>query len=173
MNGTTVLRYALGALGLVLIGVGAGQLALVPEAGAVALWLAGALVLHDAVIAPLVLAAGLLVAAAPARGMLRGALVTGGALVLITLPLLVRPGAPPNPSALPLPYVRNLLLVLAAVALAALLLTAVGAWRRRARERGEERQERGKGDDGGGERDKRDEGDEGDEGGERGEDDGG
>lgn len=37
-------------------------------------------------------------------------------MILVTLPLLVRPGEPPNPSALPLPYGRNLAIVLAAVA---------------------------------------------------------
>ncbi|MEU3726624.1 hypothetical protein [Streptomyces sp. NPDC031705] len=115
----TVYRYALGALGLLLIGIGGRLVAGLPDPLGVLVWLGGALVLHDGVIAPLVLGAGLLVAAGPGRGVVRGALVTGGALVLVTLPALLRPGAPVNPSALPLPYGRNLLLVLAGVGLAA------------------------------------------------------
>ncbi|MEU9037321.1 hypothetical protein AB0D45_20810 [Streptomyces sp. NPDC048352] len=115
----TVYRYALGALGLLLIGIGGRLVAGLPDPLGVLVWLGGALVLHDGVIAPLVLGAGLLVAAGPGRGVVRGALVTGGALVLVTLPALLRPGTPVNPSALPLPYGRNLLLVLAGVGLAA------------------------------------------------------
>jgi hypothetical protein len=122
-------RYALGALGLLLIAIGGRLVAGLPDPLDVAVWLGGALVLHDGIIAPLVLAAGLLVAAVPARGLVRGALITGGALVLVTLPALLRPGAPVNPSALPLPYGRNLLVVLAAVA----AVTAVVALVRRGR----------------------------------------
>lgn len=122
-------RYALGALGLLLIAIGGRLVAGLPDPLDVVVWLGGALVLHDGIIAPLVLAAGLLVAAVPARGLVRGALITGGALVLVTLPALLRPGAPVNPSALPLPYGRNLLVVLAAVA----AVTAVVALVRRGR----------------------------------------
>ncbi|MFD8982697.1 hypothetical protein [Streptomyces sp. NPDC059564] len=124
-----VFRYALGVLGLLLIAIGGRLVAGLPDPLDVAVWLGGALVLHDGIIAPLVLAAGLLVAAVPARGLVRGALITGGALVLVTLPALLRPGAPVNPSALPLPYGRNLLVVLAAVA----AVTAVVALVRRGR----------------------------------------
>ncbi|UQX04005.1 hypothetical protein [Streptomyces sp. RerS4] len=109
-------RYTLGALGLLLIAVGIRLVAGLPDPLDVLVWLAGALVLHDGILAPLVLGFGLLIAAVPARGLVRGAMVTGGALVLVTLPALLRPGAPVNPSALPLPYGRNLLVVLAVVA---------------------------------------------------------
>ncbi|MFG3343963.1 hypothetical protein ACGF1Z_02735 [Streptomyces sp. NPDC048018] len=131
MRNANVLRYVLGGAGLALTGIGAWQLAVLPHAPAVPLWLAGAVVLHDGVIAPLVLAVGLLVAARPARGVLRGALIVMGGVTLVTLPLLVRPGEPPNPSALPLPYGRNLAVVLAAVAVTAGALLLVR--RRRAR----------------------------------------
>ncbi|QES09549.1 hypothetical protein DEJ44_30565 [Streptomyces venezuelae] len=110
-----VLRYALGGLGLGLIGLGAWLVAAEPDPAGVLLWLAGAVVLHDGVLAPLVLAVGLLIAARPARGLWRGALIVAGSVTLVTLPLLVRPGEPPNPSALPLPYGRNLAIVLGAV----------------------------------------------------------
>ncbi|GHB60850.1 hypothetical protein GCM10010347_33640 [Streptomyces cirratus] len=131
----TVYRYTLGALGLLLAAVGARLVAVLPDPLDVLVWLGGALVLHDAVIAPLVLGAGLLTAALPARGLLRGTLLTGGAVLLVTLPLLLRPGGAANPSALPLPYGRNLLLVLGAVAVAAGLLAAVRAVRSRGRRR--------------------------------------
>ncbi|MET3984529.1 hypothetical protein [Streptomyces sp. PvR034] len=116
-------RYVLGGVGLLLVAVGVRQVFALPDPWDVLVWLGGGLVLHDAVIAPLVLAVGLLLAAgaraarwsAGARGIVRAALLTAGALVLVTLPLLLRPGAPPNPSALPLPYGRNLLIVLGAV----------------------------------------------------------
>lgn len=140
MRSVSVVRCALGALGLLLIGVGGRQLAAQPDPYDVLLWMAGALVLHDGVLAPVVLAVGLLVAALPARPVVRGALVTGGALVLVTLPLLVRPGAPPNPSALPLPYARNLLLVLAVVAAVALAWVGLTRLRRRGRASGAGRQ---------------------------------
>ncbi|MCJ0874290.1 hypothetical protein [Streptomyces sp. AP-93] len=122
-------RLLLGGAGLLLIAVGGRLLAELPDPLDVLVWMGGAVVLHDGIIAPLVLAAGLAVAAVPARGLVRGALLTAGVLVLVTLPLLLRPGTPPNPSALPLPYGRNLLLVLAAVAVAAGAMAAVGRWR--------------------------------------------
>jgi hypothetical protein len=81
----------------------------------VALWLAGAIVLHDGLVAPLVLAAGLLLSSVPARGTVRGALVVAGCLTAIALPPMLRPGTPANASALPLDYVRNWLILMGAV----------------------------------------------------------
>ncbi|MFD4370159.1 hypothetical protein [Streptomyces sp. NPDC058486] len=124
-------RYAAGGLGLVLIGVGAWRVAAQPDPLGVLVWLAGAIVLHDGIIAPLVLAVGLLLVGRSERGVLRGALVVAGSLTLVTLPLLVRPGEPPNPSALPLPYGRNLAIVLAAVAVVAAAVILVRRWRAR------------------------------------------
>ncbi|MET9696445.1 hypothetical protein ABZY31_05915 [Streptomyces sp. NPDC006529] len=141
MRSRSIPRYLLGALGLVLIAVGVRQVLALPDPLDVVIWLGGGLVLHDGIIAPLVFLVGLVLAAAGSgavrlapgrwpgpwsqgtRGLVRGALLTGGALVLITLPLLLRPGAPPNSSALPLPYGRNLLIVLGAV----LAVTAAAA----------------------------------------------
>jgi hypothetical protein len=127
----SVLRYGLGALGLALMGLGAWLVTDQPDPLGVLVWLAGALVLHDGILAPLVLAVGLLLVGRRRRGPLRGALLVAGSVVLVALPLLVRPGAPPNPSALPLPYGRNLAIVLAAVTVVTGLLIAV----RRRRER--------------------------------------
>ncbi|WP_405804711.1 MULTISPECIES: hypothetical protein [unclassified Streptomyces] len=119
------MRMVTGALGIVLMAVGATLLATGGQIKDVALWLAGAIVLNDGIIAPLVLGIGLLLAAVPARGTVRGALVVAGCLTMVALPVLLRPGRPTNPSALPLDYLRNWLLVLAAVAvLTAVLLLA-------------------------------------------------
>ncbi|MFE9256621.1 hypothetical protein [Streptomyces sp. NPDC006879] len=126
------LRLTLGALGIVLIAIGVKQVLVQPDPWEVGLWLGGALVLHDALIAPFILAVGLLIVGlARTRGVVRGALAAGGAVVLITLPLLLRPGAPPNPSALPLPYGRNLALVLAAILLITALVVVMNRLRSR------------------------------------------
>lgn len=131
MRTANVLRYGLGVLGVALVGLGAWLVVAEPDPLGVLVWLAGALVLHDGILAPLVLAVGLLLVGRRRRGLWRGALLVAGSVVLVTLPLLVRPGAPPNPSALPLPYPRNLAIVLAAVAVVTASTAAVRAWRER------------------------------------------
>ena len=110
------MRIVLGAAGLALMAVGLYLLVTGGQFKDAALWLAGAVLLHDLLIAPLVLAAGLLLALLPARGLLRGALVTAGCLTAVALPVLLAPGTPGNLSVLPLDYPRNWLLTLAAVA---------------------------------------------------------
>ncbi|MYV65791.1 hypothetical protein GT043_07540 [Streptomyces sp. SID2131] len=135
MNPYRLLRYAVGGLGVGLIVLGAWLVAAEPASGDVLVWLAGALVVHDGLLAPLVLAVGLLIAGRSERGLWRGALVIAGSVALVTLPLLLRPGPPPNPSALPLPYGRNLVIVLAAVAVGAVLPRLVRLWRQRSQRR--------------------------------------
>ncbi|MFF1506474.1 hypothetical protein [Streptomyces sp. NPDC058326] len=135
MNPLRMVRHAVGGLGVGLICLGAWLVAAEPAPGDVLVWLAGSLVLHDGVLAPLVLAGGLLIAGRPGRRLWRGALVIAGSVVLVTLPLLVRPGPPPNPSALPLPYGRNLVIVLAAVAVGAVLPRLVRRWGQRSQRR--------------------------------------
>ncbi|MGW5777502.1 hypothetical protein [Streptomyces sp. NPDC003863] len=130
----SVLRYGLGMLGVALVGLGTWLVVDQPDPLGVFVWLAGALVLHDGILAPLVLAVGLLLVGRRRRGLLRGALLVAGSVVLVALPLLVRPGAPPNPSALPLPYGRNLAIVLAAVTVVTGVLIA--GQRRRERRQG-------------------------------------
>ncbi|MFE5617406.1 hypothetical protein [Streptomyces sp. NPDC056463] len=112
-----VVRYGCGALGVALMGLGAVLVVRTGTVAEVVLWLAGAIVLHDGVIAPLVLGVGLLIAAVPVRGPVRGGLIVAGSLTLVALPLMVRPGAPPNPTALPLDYVRNWLVLMGVVAI--------------------------------------------------------
>ncbi|MFI1397895.1 hypothetical protein [Streptomyces sp. NPDC020681] len=118
------MRILVGALGAASLGYGAWLLYDGGQYADVAIWLAGAVVLHDGIIAPLVLAVGLLLAFMPARGTLRAALIVAGSLTVIALPLLLRPGAKANSSVLPLDYGRNLLIAIGAVAVltAALLV---------------------------------------------------
>lgn len=104
------------------------------------LWLGAGVLLHDAVLAPVVLlAAALLVRCVPrvARPVVQGALFVSGVLLLVALPLLTgRGGAPDNPTTNPLPYERNLGLVLVAVwTLAAGLVVIRATWRKRVRSR--------------------------------------
>lgn len=130
-RGLALTRAALALLGLFLLGVGGWHLAELRDPFQALEWLAGAVVLHDAVIGPLVLVVGLLAGLLPARGAVRATLITAGALTLIALPALLRPGRPANPSVLPLPYARDLLLLLALTAGVGVAAAVLGRWRRR------------------------------------------
>ncbi|MFF4182818.1 hypothetical protein ACFYZ9_06490 [Streptomyces sp. NPDC001691] len=123
------MRTVLGAAGLALMGFGALLVWDQTTHWDVLIWLGGAVVLHDGVIAPLVLATGLLLGGLKHRGLLRAALMTMGSLTLIALPVLLRPLPTANPSVLPLDYVRGLLVSLAVVAALAVLI-GVGRWAR-------------------------------------------
>lgn len=125
-------RVLVGAAGVALMGVGASLLTDVRELTGVLVWLGGAVVLHDMLLAPLVLLAGLVLVRGRARGPVRGALVVGGALTVVALPVLLRPGRRANASVLPLDYPRNWLIALAVVAtVTALASAARGLVRRR------------------------------------------
>ncbi|MGW4054316.1 hypothetical protein ACWENA_26180 [Streptomyces sp. NPDC004779] len=138
MRTANTLRYVLGGLGVALAGLGTWLVVTGPDPAGVLLWLAGALILHDGVIAPLVLAVGLLLVGRSDRTLLRGTLIVAGSLTFVALPLLVRPGSPPNPSALPLPYGRNLAIVLAVVAVVAGARILIRRRRERAQRGGED-----------------------------------
>ncbi|KIZ17029.1 hypothetical protein [Streptomyces natalensis] len=127
---TSVTRVLTGAAGLALMGVGASLLLDVPDLTGVVVWLGGAVVLHDALIAPLVLLIGLVLVRGGARGPVRGALLVAGALTAVALPVLLRPGKPANSSVLPLDYPRNWLLTLVAVATVTALVLAARRTRR-------------------------------------------
>ncbi|MFE0681479.1 hypothetical protein ACFW17_11800 [Streptomyces sp. NPDC058961] len=118
-------RSALGAAGLAMMVLGGVLLWGQATHWDVLIWLAGAVVLHDGLIAPLVLGVGLMLGGLKNRGLPRGALLTAGCLVLIALPLLLRPLPTANPSVLPLNYVRGLLICLAVVAALAGMIGAV------------------------------------------------
>ncbi|WP_438290725.1 hypothetical protein [Streptomyces sp. HUAS TT7] len=121
------MRTVVGAAGLALMAFGALLVWDQATHWDVLIWLAGAVVLHDGVIAPLVLGVGFLVGGLKYRGLVRGALLTAGCLTLVALPVLLRPLPTANSSVLPLDYVRGLLISLVAVAVLAVLLGA-GRW---------------------------------------------
>ncbi|MFE0509101.1 hypothetical protein [Streptomyces sp. NPDC058964] len=117
-------RFLAGVAGVVLMGVGASLLIDVRDPSDVLVWLGGAVVLHDALIAPLVLLVGLALTRGGARGPMRGALLVAGALTVVALPVLLRPGPRANSSVLPLDYLRNWLIALVAVAMVTALWAA-------------------------------------------------
>lgn len=128
-----VTRWLTGAVGVLLAGVGVRLLAGVTDLPGVLLWLGGAVVLHDALVAPLVLLIGRALVRGGPRGPVRAALLVGGALTVVALPVVLRPGQPANPSVLPLDYPRNWLVTLAAVAVVTILVVTVRGARRRRR----------------------------------------
>ncbi|GGR76512.1 hypothetical protein GCM10010269_14630 [Streptomyces humidus] len=119
------LRVLAGTAGVALMGVGAFLLTDVRDPAGVLVWLGGAVLLHDVVIAPAVLLIGLVLVRGGIRGPVRGALLVAGALTAVALPVLLRPGRTANPSVLPLDYPRNWLIALVAVAAVAALWAAV------------------------------------------------
>lgn len=98
--------------------------------GPALLWLVCAVLLHDLLLAPLVLLCGLALRGSALRGVWRGALITAGCLTLVALPTMLYAGPPDNPSVLPLDYPRNWLLAMAGTALAVLLVLLPRALRR-------------------------------------------
>ncbi|MFF5437591.1 hypothetical protein [Streptomyces achromogenes] len=125
-----VARFLVGAAGVAVMGVGVSLLLDVRDLAGVLVWLGGALVVHDVVIAPLVLLAGMLVRGG-VRGPVRGALIVAGALTVVALPVLLRPGPRTNSSVLPLDYPRNWLIAMVAVTAVTLLWAAVRRLARR------------------------------------------
>lgn len=136
------IRVLLGVAGVALIGVG-GVLVLTGGRSTNLLWVLvfglGPLVVHDALLAPLVALLGWFAARhlAPAlRAPLQVALVVGGSLLLVGLPLVIvqLTGRRPtdNPSVDPLDYSRNMIALLAVVVAAAAGTGARVAQRRRA-----------------------------------------
>ncbi|MCF3143245.1 hypothetical protein [Streptomyces platensis] len=128
-------RVLAGVSGVVLMGVGVSSLRDVHDLTGVLAWLGGAVVLHDGVIAPLVLLVGVVLvrggvrggAHGGVRGPVRGALVVAGALTVVALPVLLRPGPRANSSVLPLDYWGNWLVAVGVVAAVTALVVA-GRW---------------------------------------------
>ena len=98
-------------------------------------WFFGALVVHDLVVAPVVIAIGALLARrVPAnyRGPIQGALITTGILVLVSFPFVRGYGhRADNPSALPNNYGAGLLALVVLV----WVVTGLFLWRARVRRR--------------------------------------
>ncbi|MFD5409060.1 hypothetical protein [Streptomyces nojiriensis] len=130
-------RYAVGGFGLAVMAFGGLLLVREPEPWRIALWLAGGVLVHDGLIAPLVIAVGALCAAAGLRlrGVPRAALVVAGSLTMIALPPLLRPGGVANASVLPLDYPRNWLLAMAAIGVLTAAYAGARAWARARRRR--------------------------------------
>ncbi|RXS85358.1 hypothetical protein EST92_08480 [Streptomyces sp. TM32] len=128
------LRVVAGAAGVALMGVGVSLVTDVRDPLDVLVWLGGAVLLHDAVIAPFVLLAGWVLVRGGGRGPVRGALLVAGALTTVALPVLLRPGKTANASVLPLDYPRNWLIAVVTVAVVtALWIVARGFGRGRRR----------------------------------------
>ena len=93
--------------------------------GGVLIFLAGVLVGHDAIVMPIVLAAGaVLIRLVPQRHrpVAQVAAVSVAAVTFVAIPLVLGFGRPAdNPSVLPLPYGRNLAITLVIIAGATLL----------------------------------------------------
>lgn len=100
-------------------------------------WFAGGVVLHDVLLVPLTLLLGvILVRVVPGgyRGLVQGAVVVSAMVTVAMLPLLSGRGqTPANPSQQPLPYARNVLLVLLGLWLVTGVLALLRARRRRSR----------------------------------------
>lgn len=129
-------RLGLGAVGLVVLAWGLLLLVdLGPKLLAALVWALGGIVVHDALVAPLVVVLGV-VAAARTPGWLRvpliGLLVVLGPLTLAAVPVLGRFGARyDNPSLLDRPYWSGYLAIVAL----AVVVAATVAVRRRSSER--------------------------------------
>jgi hypothetical protein len=138
-----VTRWLLGALGLALTAYGAVLLLGTGWSNTVAaaLWLAGGVVLHDAVLAPATLAAGLLlVRVVPSswRGTVVAALAIVGTLTIVAIPVLGRFGArADNPTLLDRPYLPGWLALVVVITAGAVVVRLVTRrpWHARTSER--------------------------------------
>ncbi|MFH8786814.1 hypothetical protein, partial [Streptomyces roseoverticillatus] len=133
-----VIRAVAGACGVALMGVGlwaAWRGDDPQDPWQVVRWPAGAVLVHDGIVAPLTLLAGLVVVRLRARRAVRGGLLVAASLTAVAYPVVFRPGVPRNSSVLPLDYVGNWLFVLALTAVATVVTALAGAWARRLRTR--------------------------------------
>jgi hypothetical protein len=125
------MRIALAAAGILLAAFGVFRLATqVPASDLIvlALWLVGALVVHDGILSPVVVAVGALVARVPprARRYLQGALIAGAFVSVIALPMIYRRNSqPPSKAILQQNFAVNLTILLAIIAVGSVLLYAV------------------------------------------------
>jgi hypothetical protein len=101
-----------------------------------AAWLVGAVVIHDGILSPAVVAVGWFLARTVpprARRYLQGFLVVGGLMTVVAVPLLLRKDTQPVSKAMLLQeYGANLTLLLALAAAVSLLLYAIRVARRTA-----------------------------------------
>lgn len=94
-----------------------------------ALWLIGAVVIHDGIVSPLVIGVGWLihrVVPARARRYLQGGLIAAGLVTVVAIPMISQQGAQPaNKALLQQNFGVNLTVLVALVAAVSLLLYAV------------------------------------------------
>lgn len=127
-------RYVLGGLGLLLGLYGAYALLSrqdLAQLVSLGLWLAGGLVVHDAILAPVVLALGWVYRSSPAalRRPATVALVVVGSLSVLAVPVIGRFGArPDNPTLLDRPYFWSWVVL---VVLSVVVVLVVGQFSRR------------------------------------------
>lgn len=139
-RGVRRVRLVLAGAGLLVLLVGAWKVlgAVRPESyGWLAVWLLGAILLNDLVVAPLVtllraLAHRVLRDHDPALGWLKAGFVVAGVLVLVVVPAIwARHLGTANPTILPGDYAGRLLVVLAVIAGLTLVLALAGVLRAR------------------------------------------
>jgi hypothetical protein len=124
-------RWVAYCLGLAFIGIGIHGIFADPRntgPGGWIRWFVGGVVIHDALFAPalLVLAALVVRVPLPYRRVLQAALIVGGSLTLVGLPVVLGYGRrADNPSQLPLDYGRNLILLWIVIGTASLVATLV------------------------------------------------
>lgn len=129
-------RIALGTAGVLLAMFGVFRLVTeipVSDLVVLAVWLIGAVVIHDGVLSPAVVGIGVLVSRVPARarGYLQAALVTGAAVTVTAIPMIYRRDSQPREKAILLRnYAGNLALLLGIIAAVTLVLYAVRIARR-------------------------------------------
>lgn len=127
-----LIRLALGATGLALLGYGAHQMlhnSSVTHPVEVAKWLVVALIVHDGVIAWVVVVVGWLIAGLVpdrARAYVQGGLITAALITLIAVPLIYRRGkAEPGLTLLTQNYLAHLAVLLGMVAAVTAMAYAV------------------------------------------------
>jgi hypothetical protein len=124
-------RIALGVSGVLLLTFGVFRLVTNLDTGdffALVLWLAAAVALHDGLIAPITVGTGVALTRVPprARRYLQGALIVGGLITVIAIPLIARRGTQPESKAILLrDYAANLSLLLGMTVAVALVLYAL------------------------------------------------
>lgn len=100
------------------------------------LWLVGGLIIHDAIIAPIVAVIGFVLSKSLPNGtrqIVQGGLIVAGVISLIALPVVIGGGKTElNPSLLPLDYSRNLLIALVIIGAITGLLVVLRLLRGRA-----------------------------------------
>jgi hypothetical protein len=124
-------RIVLGVTGILLGLFGIGRLVTqvpVPSLIGLAVWLVAALVIHDGIASPLVIAVGALLARVPPRGrrFLQAGMIAGAMITVIAVPMIVRQDSQPvSKSILNQNFGGNLTLLLGLVAAVALAAYAV------------------------------------------------